>query len=48
MATGANNQTMFVDITLEFLATGAIHDESGEPVCVVNVTEGPVNPSDFS
>ncbi len=39
MATGADNQTMFVGITLESLfATGAIHDESGEPVCVVNVT----------
>ena len=39
MATGADNQTMFVDMTLENLyATGATHDESGEPVCVVNVT----------
>ncbi|RZO53457.1 MAG: hypothetical protein EVA77_06880 [Phycisphaeraceae bacterium] len=39
MATGADNQTMFVNVTLEGLyATGATHDESGEPVCVVNVT----------
>ncbi|MEC8412674.1 MAG: hypothetical protein VXZ30_01445 [Planctomycetota bacterium] len=39
MATGSDNLTMFVDVDLESLyATGATHDESGEPVCVVNVT----------
>ena len=39
MVTGSDNQTMFVNVTLEYLfATGAIHEESGEPVCVVNVT----------
>ncbi len=39
MVTGSDNQTSFVDATLSYLfATGNIHEESGEPVCVVNVT----------
>ena len=39
MVTGSDNQTSFVDTTLfNIVATGNIHEESGEPVCVVNVT----------
>lgn len=39
MVTGSDNQTMFKNMIVEHLyATGNIHEESGEPVCVVNVT----------
>ena len=39
MVTGSNNQTMFTDINIcDMYATGNIHAESGEPVCVINVT----------
>ena len=39
VVTGSNNQTMFKNMVVEHLyATGNIHEESGEPVCVVNVT----------
>ena len=39
MVTGQNNQTMFTEMGLcSLYATGNVHDESGEPVCVVNVT----------
>ena len=39
MVTGSNNQTMFTDMNLcNLYATGNTHEESGEPVCVINVT----------
>ena len=39
MVTGSNNQTMFSGLILtDLYATGNTHAESGEPVCVVNIT----------
>ena len=39
MVTGADNQTNFVNCDVSgFFATGNTHAESGEPVCVVNIT----------
>ena len=39
MVTGSDNQTAFISVTLGGLfATGNTHEESGEPVCVINVT----------
>jgi len=39
MVTGANNQTMFTDMNLcNLYATGNTHEESGEAVCVINIT----------
>ena len=39
MVTGSDNQTMFSEMAVGGLyATGNTHDESGEPVCVINVT----------
>ena len=44
MVTGSNNQTMFTDMDITRLyATGNIHEESGEPVCVINVTGDATN-----
>jgi len=44
MVTGANNQTMFTDVTLcNLYATGNTHEESGEPVCVINITGDATN-----
>ncbi|MEO1372516.1 MAG: right-handed parallel beta-helix repeat-containing protein, partial [Planctomycetota bacterium] len=38
MVTGSGNQTAFVDCSLTNLyATGSVHDESGDPVCVVGI-----------
>ena len=38
MVTGSNNQTMFAEMDIcNLYATGNTHEESGEPVCVINV-----------
>ena len=48
MVTGSNNQTMFTDMNLcDLYATGNIHAESGEPVCVINVTGDATNRAMF-
>ena len=48
MVTGSNNQTMFTDMNIcDLYATGNIHEESGEPVCVINVTGDATNRAMF-
>ena len=49
LASGSNNQTMFTGLVMRDLyATGNIHEESGEPVCVLNITGDRTTQARFS